>query len=184
MKVALPEINNGNWNGFFLLRFTTHYRTCVSFISLWFILMSTLLDDLNTFLVHISVSSRLKEELTLNLGQYMAKGEWLSGIALCYGLEDRGVRVPAGAGNFSLHHRVQTDSGAHPASYPTVTGGSFSRGKAAGRETDHSPPSGAEVKNAWSCTSTSTIRLHGVVLSFKKEQGQLYLLLISRKYSH
>jgi hypothetical protein len=31
------------------------------------------------------------------------------GIALGYGLDDRGsrVRLPAGAGNFSLHHRVQ-----------------------------------------------------------------------------
>jgi hypothetical protein len=27
-----------------------------------------------------------------------------------------GVRVPAGAGNFSLHHHVQTGSGANPAS--------------------------------------------------------------------
>jgi hypothetical protein len=26
------------------------------------------------------------------------------------------VRVPVGAGNFSLHHRVQTESGAHPVS--------------------------------------------------------------------
>jgi hypothetical protein len=34
-----------------------------------------------------------------------------------------------------------------------------------GREADHSPPSGAEVKNAWSFTFTSPIRLHGVVLS-------------------
>jgi hypothetical protein len=42
------------------------------------------------------------------------------------------VRVPAGAGNFSLHHRVQTGSGAHPASYPVVTKGSFPGGKAAG----------------------------------------------------
>jgi len=33
------------------------------------------------------------------------------------------------------------------------------------RETDHSPPSSPEVKNAWSYTSTSSIRLHGVVLS-------------------
>jgi hypothetical protein len=42
------------------------------------------------------------------------------GIALGYGLEDRGsrVRLPAGDGNFSLHHRVQDGSGAHPASYP------------------------------------------------------------------
>jgi hypothetical protein len=29
-----------------------------------------------------------------------------------------GVRVPAGAGNFSLHHRVQTGSGTHPDSFP------------------------------------------------------------------
>jgi hypothetical protein len=42
-----------------------------------------------------------------------------------------GVRVPAGAGNFSLHHRIQTGSGAYPASYPVGTGGSFPEGKTA-----------------------------------------------------
>jgi hypothetical protein len=42
-----------------------------------------------------------------------------------------GVRVPAGAGNFSLHHRIQTGSGAHPASYPMGTRGCFPGGKAA-----------------------------------------------------
>jgi hypothetical protein len=42
------------------------------------------------------------------------------------------VQVPAGAGNFSLHHRVQTDSEAHPASYPVGKRGCFPRGKAAG----------------------------------------------------
>jgi hypothetical protein len=49
------------------------------------------------------------------------------GIALGCGLEYRGsrVRFPAGAGNFSLHHRVQNSSGAHPASYPMGTRGSF-----------------------------------------------------------
>jgi hypothetical protein len=56
------------------------------------------------------------------------------GIALGYGLDDRGsrVRFPAGAANFSLHHRVQNGSGAHPASYPMGTRVSFSGGKAAG----------------------------------------------------
>jgi Na+-transporting methylmalonyl-CoA/oxaloacetate decarboxylase gamma subunit len=56
------------------------------------------------------------------------------GIALGYGLDDRGsrVRFPAGVGNFSLHHRVQNGSGARPASYPMGTRGSFSGGKAAG----------------------------------------------------
>jgi hypothetical protein len=53
--------------------------------------------------------------------------------ALGYGLDDRGssVRFPVEAGNFSLHHRVQNGSGAHPASYPTGTRDSFPVGKAA-----------------------------------------------------
>jgi hypothetical protein len=56
------------------------------------------------------------------------------GIALGYGLDDQGSRVRflAGTGNFSLHHRVQNDSGAHPASYRMGTSGSFPRDKAAG----------------------------------------------------
>jgi hypothetical protein len=36
--------------------------------------------------------------------------------------------------------------------------------KRPGREADHSPPSSAEAKNAWSYTSTLPVRLHGVVL--------------------
>jgi hypothetical protein len=57
-----------------------------------------------------------------------------AGIVLGYGLGDRGsrVRFPAGAGNFSLHHRVQNGSEAHPASYSVGTRGSFPGGKAAG----------------------------------------------------
>jgi hypothetical protein len=44
------------------------------------------------------------------------------------------VRFPGGggAGNFSLNHRVQTGSGAHPASYSMGTSGSLPGGKAAG----------------------------------------------------
>jgi hypothetical protein len=54
------------------------------------------------------------------------------GIALGYGLDNRGSRVRflAGAGNFSLHHRVQNGSGARPASYPMGTRGSFPGSKA------------------------------------------------------
>jgi hypothetical protein len=69
------------------------------------------------------------------------------GIALGYGLDDQGFRVrfPAGAGNF-FHHRVQNGSGAHPATYQWVPG-TLSLGiKRPGLETDHSPPSSAEVK--------------------------------------
>jgi hypothetical protein len=66
----------------------------------------------------------------------------------CYGLDDGGsrVRFQAGAGNFSLHHRVQNGSGAHPASYRMHTKGSFTGVKRQEREADHSPPSSAEVK--------------------------------------
>jgi hypothetical protein len=39
-----------------------------------------------------------------------------------YGLDDRGS-IPGGGGNFSLLHRVHTDSEAHPASYQMGTGG-------------------------------------------------------------
>jgi hypothetical protein len=69
-------------------------------------------------------------------------------IALVYGLDDRGIRFrfPVGAGNFSLNHRVQNCSGAHPASYPMGTRGSFLGVKRPGREPDFSPVSSAEVK--------------------------------------
>jgi hypothetical protein len=70
------------------------------------------------------------------------------GIALGYGLDDRDsmVRFPAGDGNFSLHHRIQNGSGAHPVSYPTGIRDSFPGVKRPGREADHSPPRNAEIK--------------------------------------
>jgi hypothetical protein len=86
---------------------------------------------------------------------------------LGYGLDDRGsrVRFPAGGGNFSLHHRVQNVSGAHPASYPMGTRGSFPGVKRPEREADYSPPSSAEVKVCVEIYLHSPIRLHGMVLS-------------------
>jgi hypothetical protein len=51
---------------------------------------------------------------------------------LGYGL-DNWDSIP-GTGNdeiFSLHHRVQTGSGAHPAFYPVGNGDSFPGGRAA-----------------------------------------------------
>jgi hypothetical protein len=76
-----------------------------------------------------------------------------------------GGSSPGRGGNFSLHYRVQTDSGTHSVSYPVDTRG-FSLGiKGPGREADQSPPPSAEVKKAWIYTSSPPIRLHGVVLS-------------------
>jgi hypothetical protein len=67
---------------------------------------------------------------------------------------------------FSLRHCVQTGSGAHPASYQMDTGGSFQEVNRPGREADHSLPSSAEVRNVWSYTSTPSVCLHDVVLSY------------------
>jgi hypothetical protein len=87
--------------------------------------------------------------------------------ALGSGLDDRGsmVRFPAGAGNFSLHHRVQNGYGAYPASYQWVPEALSVGVKRPGREADHSPPSSAEVKGWVELYLHSPIRLHGVVLS-------------------
>jgi hypothetical protein len=50
---------------------------------------------------------------------------------------------------FSHLHVVQSGPGDHPASYPMGIEGTFSGGNS-----DHSPPSSAEVKNKWLYTST------------------------------
>jgi hypothetical protein len=64
------------------------------------------------------------------------------------------VRVPAGAGNFSFHHRVQTGSGTRPTSYPMGSRGSFPGGKAAGAWSWPLTSINTEVKNAWIYNST------------------------------
>jgi hypothetical protein len=82
-------------------------------------------------------------------GALLSTGTTLRTLSgLYYGLDYRGstVRLPEGTGNFSLHHRVQNGSGAQPSSHTMGTRGSFRGGKAARHETDHSPPSNAEVK--------------------------------------
>jgi hypothetical protein len=47
---------------------------------------------------------------------------------------------------FSLRHRIQTGSGAHPASYPMDIRGSYTGGRWAGRYADHSPSFRAKIK--------------------------------------
>jgi hypothetical protein len=102
------------------------------------------------------------------------------GISLGYRLDVRGsrVRLPEGARNFSLHHRVQNGSGAHPASYPMSTRGPFLESKAA---------------EAWSWPLTSILcrgqRMSGVIHPLPqyafmawcsvKAQGYFYLYLLS-----
>jgi hypothetical protein len=63
----------------------------------------------------------------------MASQNSALGIPTAYGLDDRGfrVRVPVRS-EFSLPRIVQSSSGAHSASYPMGTEGSFPGGKATG----------------------------------------------------
>jgi len=70
---------------------------------------------------------------------------------ICYGLNDRGSISGKGR-DFSVHHRVQTCSGVHPASSLMGSGRSE-------HEADHSPLPSARVKKAWSCTSTHSMVL-------------------------
>jgi hypothetical protein len=60
--------------------------------------------------------------------------------------------------------KIQWENSTVPISSSMETG-TFSPGvKRPGREADHSPPAGAEVKKMWIYTSTP-IRLHGVALN-------------------
>jgi len=56
-------------------------------------------------------------------GEFLVPIGWAVGWALeAYGLDDRGsIPVRSNYGPFSLHHRVQTGSGARPAPYPRGT---------------------------------------------------------------
>jgi hypothetical protein len=58
-----------------------------------------------------------------------------------------GVRIPAEATFFSIQHPASTASGDHATSCPIGTVGPFLEVKLPGREADHSPPCGTEVKN-------------------------------------
>jgi len=70
--------------------------------------------------------------------------EQLNGIALGYGVDDRGFEF--GQGNFSIHHSVQAGSGAHSTSYIMDNGDLFLGVKRPVLDADHSPPSSAEAK--------------------------------------
>jgi hypothetical protein len=79
-----------------------------------------------------------------------------SGIALAYGLDDRGsrVRFPGGLGIFLFTTASRTALGPTQPPIQWVPGFLSLGVKRPGREADHSPPSSADVKNAWSYTST------------------------------
>jgi hypothetical protein len=72
-----------------------------------------------------------------------------------------GVGFPVVAREFSLLHNVQTGSRAQLASYTMGIGSCSPGAKRLGRETDHSPPSSAEVTTG----EAVPLRLQGAVLN-------------------
>jgi hypothetical protein len=102
-------------------------------------------------------------------------GDSSIGIALGYGLDNRGLRVrfQAGAVKFSLHYRVQNGSGAHPASYPMGTRALSLEVKRPGRETDHSSPSSGDQRISGAIPALPQYAF--IARCSAKAQGQLYL---------
>jgi hypothetical protein len=92
------------------------------------------------------------------------------GIALGYGLDDRGsrVRFPGELGIFLFTTASRTAPGPTQPPIRWMLGALSVGVKRPGCEADHLSPSTAKFKNEWSCTSTPTIRLHGVGLSLNE----------------
>jgi hypothetical protein len=69
--------------------------------------------------------------------------------------------------NDSLPQNIQTGAGANSASYSMGTGDSFLGLDLPGRRVDYWAPSNDEVRNEWSCTSTTfsmpSWRVHGKI---------------------
>jgi hypothetical protein len=98
-----------------------------------------------------------------------------AGIAQWYGarlrVDNQGFRR-----GWELFSSTSCPSGAHIASYPMGTRGSFLKGKRPGREADHPPPSCAEVKNVWSYTFPPQYAF--IARCSLKTQGKLYLYIL------
>jgi hypothetical protein len=111
-------------------------------------------------------------------GSYSSNMEpgYLRGTALGHGLDNRGFESRQELGIFLF------TTASRPALWPTqptiqcVSGARCLGVKRPGREADHSPPPSAEVKFAWSYTSTPQYAF--MAWCSVKVQGQLYLHLL------
>jgi hypothetical protein len=95
-------------------------------------------------------------------------------MALRYGLEGRGFECRQGLELFLFTTVSRPVLGPTKPPIQWVTGALSLGIKQPVREADHSPPSSAEVKNAWSYTSTHQYNF--MAWCSVKAQGQIYLL--------
>jgi hypothetical protein len=86
-------------------------------------------------------------------------------MAMGYGLDDRGFESRQGLGIFLFTTASRLALGLTQPPIQWVPEAPSLGVKRPVGEADNSPPSSAEVKNAWSYTSTPPIRLHVVVLT-------------------
>jgi hypothetical protein len=97
---------------------------------------------------------------------------------LFYGLDDPGFESRQGLGIFLFATASRPALGPTQPPIKWVTGSLSLREKRPGREADHSPPSTADVKNAWSCISAPQYVLIAWFLVKAQEQVCLYIYLI------
>jgi hypothetical protein len=118
----------------------------------------------------------LVQKFIRNMLYFVTNIVWGAGIGQCYsaGLRARwsGVWVPAGAGNFSLRHRIQTGSGTHPASNSVGTRDSFPGGKSSRPNHSHLAPRSRMLWDIPPLTQYAFMAWCSV-----KTQGQIYLYL-------
>jgi hypothetical protein len=91
-----------------------------------------------------------------------------------YGLDDRWFESLLGLGIFLFATASRPALGPNQPPIQWIPGALSLGVKQPRREADHSPPYSDEVRNTWSYTSIRPIRLHGVALSEKKAQEQLW----------
>jgi hypothetical protein len=84
---------------------------------------------------------------------WQAVKSWDSVVSIATGcrLEDQGVGVPSPGGGKNFHFSISSRPALEPTQLPSEwVPDALSRGvKQPGRETDHSPPTSAEVKKMW-----------------------------------
>jgi hypothetical protein len=101
--------------------------------------------------------------------------QWVSRWATGWMIGALGFDSPWGLGIFLSTTASTTDLGPAQPPIQRVPGALSLEVKRPGREAGHSPQSSAEVKECVKLYLHSPIRLHGMVLSLKKAQDQLYL---------